>query len=52
MNLSFDENDAKRKRDFEPVVSDIGISSLGINPSFEEVAVPISPPTNGCLYLT
>lgn len=46
MNLPFDENDAKRKRDFESVVStDIGISSLGISPSFEGVAVPISPPT-------
>ena len=46
MNLAFDENDAKRKRDFEPVVStDIGISFLGISPSFEGVAVPISPPT-------
>ena len=46
MNLLFDENDAKIKRDFESVVStDIGISFLGISPSFEGVAVPISPPT-------
>ena len=46
MNLLFDENDAKRKRDFESVVlTDIGISFLGISPSFEGVAVPISPPT-------